>query len=48
MRQLNGDALGHLRIAAGAHWNPNKDVPKSWYFPIPQGYTDYPTLPVAA
>jgi 2,4-dienoyl-CoA reductase-like NADH-dependent reductase (Old Yellow Enzyme family) len=32
------------RIAAGAHWNPNKDVPKSWYFPIPQGYTDYPTL----
>lgn len=24
------------RIAAGAHWNPNKDVPKSWYFPIPQ------------
>lgn len=32
------------RIAAGAHWNPNKDVPKSWYFPIPQGYIDYPTL----
>ncbi len=32
------------RIAAGAHWNPNKDVPKSWYFPIPQGYVDYPTL----
>jgi 2,4-dienoyl-CoA reductase-like NADH-dependent reductase (Old Yellow Enzyme family) len=32
------------RIAAGAHWNPNKDVPKSWYFPIPEGYVDYPTL----
>ncbi|MEQ5789127.1 alkene reductase [Erythrobacter sp. NFXS35] len=32
------------RIAAGAHWNPNKDVPKSWYYPIPQGYIDYPTL----
>jgi 2,4-dienoyl-CoA reductase-like NADH-dependent reductase (Old Yellow Enzyme family) len=32
------------RIAAGAHWSPNKDVPKSWYFPIPQGYIDYPTL----
>ncbi|GAA4050891.1 alkene reductase [Parerythrobacter jejuensis] len=32
------------RIAAGAHFNPNKDVPKSWYFPIPEGYVDYPTL----
>ncbi len=32
------------RIAAGAPFNPNKDVPKSWYFPIPQGYIDYPTL----
>ena len=32
------------RIAAGADFNPNKDVPKSWYFPIPQGYIDYPTL----
>lgn len=32
------------RIAAGAHLNENKDVPKSWYFPIPQGYIDYPTL----
>lgn len=32
------------RIAAGAHWNPNKDVPKSWYFPIAEGYIDYPTL----
>ncbi|TNE57486.1 MAG: alkene reductase [Sphingomonadales bacterium] len=33
-----------VRIRQGAHWNPNKDVPKSWYFPIPEGYTDYPTL----
>jgi len=32
------------RIAAGAEFNPNKDVPKSWYFPIPDGYIDYPTL----
>lgn len=32
------------RIRQGAHFNPNKDVPKSWYFPIPQGYIDYPTL----
>ncbi|QUL36705.1 alkene reductase [Erythrobacter sp. JK5] len=32
------------RIRVGAHLNPNKDVPKSWYFPIAQGYVDYPTL----
>ena len=32
------------RIAADADFNPNKDVPKSWYFPIPEGYIDYPTL----
>jgi 2,4-dienoyl-CoA reductase-like NADH-dependent reductase (Old Yellow Enzyme family) len=32
------------RIAAGAHLNPNKDVPKSWYFPVPEGYIDYPTM----
>jgi 2,4-dienoyl-CoA reductase-like NADH-dependent reductase (Old Yellow Enzyme family) len=32
------------RIAAGAAINPNKDVPKSWYFPIPEGYIDYPTM----
>jgi len=32
------------RIAAGAPINPNKDVPKSWYFPIPEGYVDYPTM----
>ncbi|UAB77955.1 alkene reductase [Erythrobacter sp. SCSIO 43205] len=32
------------RIAAGAEFNPNKDVPKSWYFPTPEGYIDYLTL----
>jgi len=32
------------RIKVGAELNPNKDVPKSWYFPIPQGYIDYPTM----
>jgi 2,4-dienoyl-CoA reductase-like NADH-dependent reductase (Old Yellow Enzyme family) len=32
------------RIRTGADLNPNKDVPKSWYFPIPEGYIDYPTL----
>ena len=32
------------RIKLGADLAPNKDVPKSWYFPIPEGYIDYPTL----
>ncbi|MDJ0978958.1 MAG: alkene reductase [Erythrobacter sp.] len=32
------------RIAAGAELNPNKDAPKSWYFPVAEGYIDYPTL----
>jgi 2,4-dienoyl-CoA reductase-like NADH-dependent reductase (Old Yellow Enzyme family) len=32
------------RIKAGAEWAPNKDVPKSWYFPGEAGYTDYPTM----
>ncbi len=32
------------RIAKGAQWAENKDVPKSWYFPGEAGYTDYPTL----
>jgi len=32
------------RIAAGAHLNPNKNVPKSWYLPMAEGYVDYPTL----
>ena len=32
------------RIQAGAHLNPNKGVPQTWYFPGEVGYTDYPTL----
>ena len=32
------------RIRTGAEWAPNKDVPKSWYLPGPEGYTDYPTM----
>lgn len=32
------------RIKQGAEWAPNRDVPKSWYFPGPAGYIDYPTL----
>ena len=32
------------RIAAGADWAENKDVPKSWYLPGPEGYIDYPTM----
>lgn len=32
------------RIRAGAHINPNKGVPQTWYFPGEVGYTDYPTL----
>lgn len=32
------------RIKAGAHWNPNKGVPQTWYFPGEAGYIDYPTL----
>ena len=39
-----GKCEGPKFESAGAHWNPNKDVPRSWYFPIPQGYIDYPTL----
>ena len=33
-----------VRIAEGAPFAPNVDVPKSWYLPGPAGYTDYPTL----
>ena len=33
-----------LRIAQGAPFAPNVDVPRSWYLPGPAGYTDYPTL----
>lgn len=40
---ISNPDLAH-RIKVGAHFNPNVDVPKSWYFPIPQGYIDYPTL----
>lgn len=32
------------RIRTGADWAPNKDVPKSWYLPGPDGYIDYPTM----
>jgi 2,4-dienoyl-CoA reductase-like NADH-dependent reductase (Old Yellow Enzyme family) len=32
------------RIAKGAHWNPNVNVPQSWYLPGKAGYVDYPTL----
>lgn len=32
------------RIHAGAHLNPNKGVPATWYFPGDVGYIDYPTL----
>lgn len=40
---ISNPDLAH-RIKVGAEFAPNKDVPKSWYFPIPQGYVDYPTL----
>jgi 2,4-dienoyl-CoA reductase-like NADH-dependent reductase (Old Yellow Enzyme family) len=30
------------RIAIGAPWADNRDVPRSWYSPGPQGYIDYP------
>jgi N-ethylmaleimide reductase len=32
------------RIAAGAPFAPNVDVPKSWYSPGPEGYIDYPSM----
>ncbi|MFN3424581.1 MAG: alkene reductase [Novosphingobium meiothermophilum] len=32
------------RIRTGAHINPNKGVPQTWYFPGEHGYIDYPTL----
>lgn len=32
------------RIAAGAPWADNRDAPRSWYAPGPEGYVDYPTL----
>jgi 2,4-dienoyl-CoA reductase-like NADH-dependent reductase (Old Yellow Enzyme family) len=30
------------RIAAGAPWAENRDVPRSWYARGPEGYIDYP------
>jgi 2,4-dienoyl-CoA reductase-like NADH-dependent reductase (Old Yellow Enzyme family) len=36
------------RIAQGAPFAPNVDVPRSWYLPGPEGYIDYPTLAEAA
>ncbi|NMW30636.1 alkene reductase [Altererythrobacter sp. RZ02] len=32
------------RIAKGADWAPNTNVPQSWYLPGAAGYIDYPTL----
>ncbi|MGB7373859.1 alkene reductase [Pontixanthobacter sp.] len=32
------------RIAKGAEWAPNTNVPKSWYLPGAEGYIDYPAL----
>ena len=32
------------RIAMGAEFAPNVNVPKSWYLPGPAGYIDYPTM----
>ncbi|WP_336985754.1 alkene reductase [Altererythrobacter aquiaggeris] len=32
------------RIAVGAEFAPNVNVPQTWYFPGPAGYIDYPTL----
>jgi N-ethylmaleimide reductase len=35
------------RIRAGASLAPNIDAPKSWYWPGPTGYIDYPELQLA-
>jgi N-ethylmaleimide reductase len=32
------------RIAVGAEWAPNVNVPASWYLPGPAGYIDYPAM----
>lgn len=32
------------RIRAGAEFAPNRDVPRSWYLPGPEGYIDYPAM----
>ena len=36
------------RIRLGAEWAPNVNVPKTWYLPGPEGYTDYPALAASA
>ena len=36
------------RIAEGAALAPNRDAPKSWYLPGPEGYIDYPTMKESA
>ncbi len=36
------------RIAAGADWAENVNVPASWYLPGPAGYIDYPAMEDAA
>lgn len=36
------------RIRLGAEWAPNVNVPKTWYLPGAEGYTDYPALAVSA
>ena len=35
------------RIRAGTEWAGNVDAPKSWYWPGPKGYIDYPALQLA-
>lgn len=40
---ISNPDLDH-RISVGAEFAPNTNVPKSWYFPGPEGYIDYPTL----
>jgi 2,4-dienoyl-CoA reductase-like NADH-dependent reductase (Old Yellow Enzyme family) len=42
----NPDLVERIRI--GAEWAPNVGVPRTWYFPGEQGYTDYPTMAEAA
>ena len=38
----NPDLVERFRI--GAELAPNVNAPRSWYFPGPEGYIDYPTL----
>lgn len=32
------------RIRVGAEFAPNRDAPRSWYLPGPEGYIDYPAM----